>query len=304
MIVNKASLDAITKSFQVIFGDALKDAPTRLDDIATTVASSGPDQTYPIGALLATMREWFGDRIVQDIAVYLKTLANRDFEGTIGVNRNDIDDDQLGVYMPAIQTLAQKAAIYPYELVIEALDTNGWSTSHLGFDAKPMFSATHAWPAGYTTSQDNTTDEVLDAAAVKTGIGNMRAFKGPDGKVLDVNPTHFVCSTSLQFTAEVLFIPNKQKDSEDHTLVGTIKPENIIVESRLAAGHWFLLDCSKPIKPVIYQRRKDTEFVSQTDPTNSESVFLRKKFLYGVDFRGAAAALAWWLAYGSDGSGS
>jgi len=302
MIVNEAALRAITKNFNVVFGKALVDAPTRLGDIATTVPSSGADVTYPIGALLANIREWLGDRVVQDIAAYHKTLVNLDYEGTIGVARNAIEDDQLGVYTPAILQLAQKAALYPYEQVIEALDTNGWSTSHLGFDAVALFSDSHTWPSGYTTAQDNNADAAFSATALKAGILAMAGFKGPDGKVLAVRPTHLVIGPDLEFTARAVLIAGAQKDSEDHTAIGAIPEANIIVEPRLTTAHWFLLDCSKPIKPLIWQSRKAPELVSQTDPANSESVFLRKKFLYGVDGRGAAAGLAWWLAYGSDGS--
>lgn len=61
---------------------------------------------------------------------------------------------------------------------------------------------------------------------------------------------------------------------------------------------WFLLDTSKPIKPFIYQKRKDYSFVSLTDESN-DNVFKRAEYVYGVDGRGNVGYGLWQLAYGS-----
>jgi phage major head subunit gpT-like protein len=51
-----------------------------------------------------------------------------------------------------------------------------------------------------------------------------------------------------------------------------------------AGTAWYLLDVSRPIKPVMFQKRQDYVFVGMTDDQD-ESVFMRKKFRYGVDAR-------------------
>lgn len=51
-----------------------------------------------------------------------------------------------------------------------------------------------------------------------------------------------------------------------------------------AGTAWYLLDVSRPIKPVMFQKRQDYAFVGMTDDQD-ESVFMRKKFRYGVDAR-------------------
>ena len=71
-----------------------------------------------------------------------------------------------------------------------------------------------------------------------------------------------------------------------NTMQGTAKP---LVIPQLA-GHdsmWFLLCTSRPIKPLIWQRRKKPKFVSKTQETD-DNVFMKKTFLYGVDSRGNA----------------
>jgi len=65
-----------------------------------------------------------------------------------------------------------------------------------------------------------------------------------------------------------------------------------------AGSPWFLLDTSKPIKPLIFQKRQGYEFVAMDDPSD-QNVFMRKQFIYGVDARVNAGFALWQLAYGS-----
>jgi phage major head subunit gpT-like protein len=301
MIVNKSTLDALTTNFKVVFGGALQPAAQYLDRIATTVPSSSKSQDFPIGACLASIREWLGDRVEQNIAAWSKTLTNKAFEGTISVDRDDIEDDQIGVYTPAIQQLALKASRFPYEKVIAALDTDGFGSTVKGFDDKVFFSATHTWPGGYATSQPNLSALNLDAANAKAAITAMRGFKGPDGVTLNVKPNVLLIAPDLEWTARELFLVPTTTGGAGNPTYNMFTEGNIIVEPLLTAKHWIMLDTTQPIKPLVWQDRRAPQFVAMTN-LDDESVFMRKKFRYGVDFRGVAAALAWWLAWGSTGT--
>lgn len=61
---------------------------------------------------------------------------------------------------------------------------------------------------------------------------------------------------------------------------------------------WFLLDVSRPIKPFIFQKRREYNFVGMTS-TDDEAVFMRKKFRYGVDARANSGYGLPHLAYAS-----
>ena len=65
-----------------------------------------------------------------------------------------------------------------------------------------------------------------------------------------------------------------------------------------AGTPWFLLDTRKPIKPLIYQKRKGYNFVAMTS-MDDEAVFMRKSFRFGVDGRGNSGYGLPQLAYGS-----
>lgn len=61
---------------------------------------------------------------------------------------------------------------------------------------------------------------------------------------------------------------------------------------------WFLMDLSRAMKPLIFQRRKQYEMVAVNKPED-ESVFMTKKFKYGVDGRCNVGFGLWQLAFGS-----
>ena len=59
---------------------------------------------------------------------------------------------------------------------------------------------------------------------------------------------------------------------------------------------WFLLDTSKVIKPVIFQKRRPYNFVSKTR-LDDDNVFDRNEFVFGSDARANVGYGLWQLAY-------
>ncbi|MCG9624636.1 Mu-like prophage major head subunit gpT family protein [Vibrio mediterranei] len=72
--------------------------------------------------------------------------------------------------------------------------------------------------------------------------------------------------------------------------------------SNLQAGGdaaWYLLDTRRPLKPFIFQRRKDYNLVSKTNHDNSDHVFMFDEYIYGVDARGNWGFGFWQQAFAS-----
>ncbi|MCB1407751.1 MAG: Mu-like prophage major head subunit gpT family protein, partial [Rhodobacteraceae bacterium] len=61
---------------------------------------------------------------------------------------------------------------------------------------------------------------------------------------------------------------------------------------------WYLLDTSRPIKPLIWQERETYDFQAVTRP-NDYSVFMTDKYVYGVRARVNAGFGLWQMAYAS-----
>jgi len=58
---------------------------------------------------------------------------------------------------------------------------------------------------------------------------------------------------------------------------------------------WYVMDLSRMIKPIIFQKRRDYDFRSITNLNDAE-VFMKDKFMFGVDARVNAGAGLWQLA--------
>ena len=65
-----------------------------------------------------------------------------------------------------------------------------------------------------------------------------------------------------------------------------------------AGTAWYLLDTSRPIKPLIFQKRRDYHWESLNN-LNDDHVFKNKEFLFGVDARVNAGFGFWQQAYAS-----
>ncbi|UTV30166.1 Mu-like prophage major head subunit gpT family protein [Photobacterium atrarenae] len=72
--------------------------------------------------------------------------------------------------------------------------------------------------------------------------------------------------------------------------------------SNMQAGSspaWFLFDTRRPLKPFIYQKRKDYNIKAKTDAGQSDHVFMADEYLYGVDGRGEWGVAFWQQAFAS-----
>jgi len=218
MIINQANLAGIYKTFSTIFNQAFDSAPSQWPLVAMEAPSVGRSVDYKWLGDFPMMQEWVGDRVIKDLSAFKYEITNKDYEATVEVDRNDIQDDQIGVYTPMIQGLGAAARQHP-DLLVFALLKAGFTTEC--FDGQYFFDDDH---------------EVAGASVSNDGGG--------------------------------------------------------------AGDPWFLMDLSRPLKPIILQIRKRPEFVAMDRP-DDENVFMRKKFRYGVDDRKNVGFGLWQLAYGS-----
>ncbi len=130
MKITAAALQAMNVGFRADFQGAFDAVPKMKDRIAKTVPSSGTSNVYGWLKGLTGMREWLGPRLVDNLSEASYTIANRHFEKTVGVDRNHIEDDQLGIYKDAFAIMGEGAARLPEELVWgllkDGFTTNCW----------------------------------------------------------------------------------------------------------------------------------------------------------------------------------
>ena len=218
MIINQAVLQGIYTSFSTIFKQAFAGASSMWEQVAMRAPSAGRSVDYKWLGDFPMMREWLGERVIKDLSGFNYEVVNKDFESTVEVDRNDIEDDQVGVYTPMVQGLGA-AAKQHRDILVFGLLKDGFTTAC--YDGQYFFDTDH--PVG--------------------------------------------------------------GDSVSNSGGGSGDP-------------WFLMDLSRPVKPLILQVRKEPQFVAMDRP-DDENVFMRKHYRYGVDDRKNTGFGFWQMAYGS-----
>lgn len=140
MIVNQGNLSALFTGYQSAYNMGFRTAESMADTIATTVPSTTKSETYGWLGQFPKLREWVGDRQVKSIAAAGYTILNKKFESTIGVPKDDIEDDTYGVFSPLFQEMGYAASTHRDELVFNLLAA-GFATSC--YDGQYFFDTDH-----------------------------------------------------------------------------------------------------------------------------------------------------------------
>lgn len=204
MLINRENLATVYTGFKTAFNNAFAGTAPTWNQVATLVPSTAKQENYAWLNDFPRLREWVGDRHIKSLAASGYSLKNKKFESSIGVPRDDLEDDSYGVFTPLFSEMGYAAATHPDELVF-ALLAAGNTT--LCYDGQYFFD----------------TDHPVGGASVANDLGG-------------------------------------------------------------AGAAWYLLDTSRPLKPLIFQRRKDYMLKAMT-AEEDEGVFMRDEYRYGVDAR-------------------
>lgn len=302
MIINKTTIDAIFINLMTTFHNAFEATPNTWQKIAMLVPSTGKLNDYAWLSNFPKMRKWVGEKLIKSLAAFKYTIVNDDWEATIEVDRNDIEDDSLGIYAPQAQMAGYSAKQLPDEIVYALV--NG-AFSNLCYDGKAFFATNHPVGKGIVSNKGVVALSFATLALAQASYGAariaLRKMKDDEGRPLNITPNVLLVPPALEDTGKALLTNDRLEDGKPNPYKGTAE---LAVDARITSDTaWFLLDTTKPVKPFLYQERKAPNFVQQTDP-QSEGVFMRKKFKYGAEARAAGGYGFWQLAYGSTGEGS
>lgn len=215
---NGSTLGDIFNGFKLTFNQGFAGAKSTIKTVAMEVPSTAAAENYSWLGSFPTIREWLGDRIINNLAASTFTITNKNFESTVRVNGNQMEDDQYGLFSPFMMEMGREAGIHPDRLAYSLLNTG---FTQKCYDGQNFFD----------------TDHLVDDGSVS----NMQAGSGPA---------------------------------------------------------WFLIDASRQLRPLVYQKRRDYRFVS-LDKAGDANVFWQNEYIYGCDGRSNVGFGLWQLAFGS-----
>ncbi|WP_321276926.1 Mu-like prophage major head subunit gpT family protein [Thiomicrorhabdus indica] len=140
MIVTQANLQALRTGFSKNYQDGVKQAQPNHEKISMVVPSSSASNTMGWLGQMPGFREWVGPRVVKNLKEHSYAIANKTFESTVGVARDQIEDDNLGVYSILMQQMGYKATMEPGKMVYSLLAAG---FSELCYDGQYFFDTDH-----------------------------------------------------------------------------------------------------------------------------------------------------------------
>jgi len=140
MLVTPDSLRSLQIGFKGSFQRGLSNAAPVWNRIATRVPSTGPSETYGWLGQWPKLREWIGDKQFKSLEAFGYSIVNKDFESSVEVDRNDIEDDRLGVYAPMFEESGRSASVHIDELVF---DLAALGNSTVCYDGQFFFDTDH-----------------------------------------------------------------------------------------------------------------------------------------------------------------
>ena len=304
--IPKLLLAGMRTEFMKAYEVAAKD----YEKLATVITSTKSSETYPWLGGVPKMHEWKDERIPQGLLEHNFTIANRDWEASIAVDRNAIEDDQYGQINVRVRELATEAARFfdelGFTLIGQGINTTGTAgTIYEGvslacYDAKAFFATNHT--EGDSGTQSNRGSSALSATALQAAITAMRKFKNDKGKPAHVKPNLLCVPPDLEWEAKELL--NSAYYPEEGTTTNKFATNvlkgalDLLVNDYLTdTDNWYVFDTNRVVKPLILQLRQDPRFTSLTQGT--ESSFMRKKLYFGVDWRGEILWGDWRTGYAS-----
>ena len=304
MQVTPSALRAISKGFEGRFRGAYDAAtPILAGRVATDVPSSTRSNVYGWMTKLPRMREWVGERVLQNLSARSYEITNRSFELTISVDRDDIEDDVLGVYAPWLDEMGAQARMWGDDLLVELLEagiTNPCWDGQLFFDTDHPVSPDDSGAGTYTNRFVGAlTEDNLWAVRQR-----MMGVKGEDGRSLRIMPNLLIVPPALEKTARQII--DATIDAAGATNISAGLVQYSVNPDLSSDTRWYLMDVARPIRPFVLQTRRAPEFVSRDMP-DDERVFNAKQFVYGVDNRGNAGYALPFLAAtaaAADGGGT
>ena len=169
MIVNSANLATVFSGFQTVFNEAFDTAESYYEAVSMRVPSSHHTEVYGWLGQFPRLREWVGDRVINNLSVHDWRIKNLKFENTIAVPRDQLEDDTYGVYSPMIAEMGRDTRDHPNELVFNLL-ASGFDASC--YDGQNFFDADHP---------------VIDRDGQEVSVSNMQAGSGPAWFLLDLS---------------------------------------------------------------------------------------------------------------------
>jgi phage major head subunit gpT-like protein len=300
MLLSGANLRAVSTGYQTVFNKALDQLlkePSAHQRVATVINTNRAFEEYHWLGDVPAMAAWSGETVFKDVRAESYDLTCVRYSAGIEVNKDTIQDDNLGIVEPRIKGMAQAAASWFNDLVFSQLTL---ANSALCYDGQALASTAHPnGPAG--ANQSNKGTGALTQTTFDAGWQAMAILRSEEDRPLNIQPDLLVVGPKLRVTALEIAKANLRETGSAGAAIDNVNKGlvDVYVCPYLVGtydDYWFLMDTKKAVKPLILQVRESPKFVAQ-DQLSDEHVFVRNMLRYKVEGRAVAGYGLWQTVY-------
>lgn len=301
MSLNTAKYISTQRDLTQKFREGAMAATPFYPTLCTEVQSNGADEKYGMLGSMPGVREWLGDRQFKKLRAGDFTISNREWENSVEFEKNDIDDDRLGLMTELASDFGAEAMQHPDELLLEAL-VAGETTAC--FDGQNFFDTDHAW--GDSGSQDNdltsaaATGTAPTAAEFKSAFNAARiailGFKNDQGKKLNRpvirGANKFLCLVPIEMQQAAVEGTAAALTTNGGTNVVIDTPEIVACPALTDSTKFYTFLMEGRLKPFVFQKRRAIRTPVWKGADDPETKVLKMM----TDARYNLGYLAWWKA--------
>lgn len=284
MALNPTQLDRASLYVKTVFRKAMSEDFT---DYAKPLYTVTPNKSGFARILtlesVPGLRRWLSERRPGTFKFATETKKIGKWEQSVAIDKDDIEDDDLGIYKSAIEEMALENKLAYGGLAVEAI-MKGFTTKME--DGNEFFSSAHG----------NLQSGALDATNFNAAVLKVETQKDAKGRSYGYLVDTLIVGPANRAAAKALIEKEYLSGGESNT---NYKAAKIVVMPSITDSSWYVADLSRKQKPVEIQERRAVGALRQLmkDREDDQDVVT-----YGTDGRFDASYANYRLIAGSTGS--
>lgn len=191
MLITTSNLRLLNQGFNAAFMQGWDSVSPTWQTVAMEIPSTTDAENYGWLEQIPGVREWIGQRVIHNLKATGASVRNRDWEHTLGVDVNAVEDDKFGTFALAFKMQGEVVRAHPDGLV--------WGLLPAGFgapclDGQYFFDTDHV---GYS------------ASGAEVAYSNMQAGAGNPWFMLDLSRS-FMKPLALQMRKQPKYVQLNQ----------------------------------------------------------------------------------------------
>jgi len=300
MSLNTAAQVVISNAITGLFMSGVESYEPIYTNFCSVVPSKRRKEQYAHLGAMPGVHEWIGERNYAKLRAAEFEIINRDWTDGLEIERNDLDDDYLGMYGEPLKAMGVEAMAHPDELLFELIEAGA---SKECFDGQNFYDTDHSWGDSGTQSNKLTSPIAADGVpteaefrtAFHAAFTAMRLFKRDNGKFFMRPTLKPIDGLVLLVHPDVEEVATKAIGKElvngGETNVVLAKPKILPIPHLTSAMTFHLINTKSLLKPFVFQARQPlkTEVIGK-DSIEKKVIQFHTHARYNMGYG------AWWNA--------